>query len=484
MTHSEYQEKTTSVIIRKSFALASRCMRVFGLMFMLVVLAALVGCGGKEATSAPDRSTVRGLAEYVLWTFRIDSIEEFEKVNPPMELIEQWVGKDAPDLPMVKAMAMGMRQDSLDHWKAIKKLASELGIDWQKTEIADVEFGKISVKKIGGVNFQESDGAGVFFETNGKRWGLGLDDPMRRGDGPWYFRDGLRWSEEHIRAAIRAPADSTSKPSDLSMQRLQADAAKTLNTKVNTTLDLGKGVTMKLVLIPAGKFLMGSKYSAEEVVRRYGGVEDFYAREHPQHEVTISKSFYMGMYEVTQSQWCRTMDTEPWDGKEFTKSGADNPATWISWDDANKFCQMLSKTTGKDVGLPTEAQWEYACRAGSNTAYYFGDYASKLGNYAWYQKNTFDKEEIYDHAVGRKKSNAWGLYDMHGNVREWCRDWYDAKFYAKAKKVDPENITKAECRVVRGGGWIDDSSFCRAAFRNRHAPGCGGIGFRVVIEIK
>ena len=191
-------------IIGKLFALASGRVITLGMMLLLAALV-LAGCGDREATSAsaPDRSTIRGLAEYVLWTFRIDSIGEFEKVNPPMELIEEWVGKDDPDLGMVKAMAIGMREDSLGQWKAMKKLASDLEIDWRKTEIVDVKFGEISTGKTGGIRFQESGGAGIMFETNGKRWRLGLDDLMRKDDGPWYFRDGLRWTEKDIRAAVR-----------------------------------------------------------------------------------------------------------------------------------------------------------------------------------------------------------------------------------------------------------------------------------------
>ena len=203
MADSRCCEQATLIMIGKSAVLISECIRAFSLVLTLVALT-ITGCGGEETMSKPDRSTIRSLAEYVLWTFRIDSVEEFDKVNPPMELIEQRVGKDDPDLPMVKAMLMGMRQDSLDHWKAIKKLASELGIDWRKTKIVDVRFGEIFGSRSEGVDFQESSGVGVLFETNGKRWALGLDDPMRKVDGPWYFRDGFRWDEDNIRASIQS----------------------------------------------------------------------------------------------------------------------------------------------------------------------------------------------------------------------------------------------------------------------------------------
>ena len=254
-------------------------------------------------------------------------------------------------------------------------------------------------------------------------------------------------------------------------------AAKPPPTKVRglakLTLDLGNGVTMKLVLIPAGKFVMGSPKTET-------GHED---AEGPQREVTISKPFYMGVYEVTQSQWEVVMDAKPYDDKRLTKIGPDYPASWVHWNEAMEFCSKLSKKTGKKVTLPTEAQWEYACRGGSKTAYSFGDDSSKLGDYAWCWNNAMVQGERYAHPVGQKKANAFGLYDMHGNVFEWCRDWYDEKFYAKAKNVDPENTTKASYRVLRGGSWSFTPLGCRAAIRLRSiadGPGfCGG--FRVVV---
>ena len=248
-------------------------------------------------------------------------------------------------------------------------------------------------------------------------------------------------------------------------------------------LDLGKGEALKLTLIPAGKFLMGSAMSAEETARLFDTKADDHKDEHPQHRVTISKPFYMGVYEVTQAQWKAVMGTKLWAGKKWVKSNGSHAASYISWDDATKFCETLSKKTGKKVTLPTEAQWEYACRAGSKTVYSFGDDASSLGNYAWYDKNADDIGEDYAHAVGQKRPNAFGLYDMHGNVYEWCSDWYDEKFYASAKNVDPENTTKASARVLRGGSWINFPVNCRVADRFRGTSDCRYyfIGFRVVV---
>jgi formylglycine-generating enzyme required for sulfatase activity len=227
-------------------------------------------------------------------------------------------------------------------------------------------------------------------------------------------------------------------------------------------LDLGNKVTMKLVLIPAGKFIMGSPKTEKDR-----------GENEVQHEVTISKPFYMGIYAVTQKQYEQIMVKTP----SFIK-GAQNPVETVSWDDAVEFCKALSQKTGKRVTLPTEAQWEYACRAGSTTRFSYGDdneYAN-LGDYAWYLGNI-------THPVGQKKPNAWGLYDMHGNVEQWCSDWYAEDYYANSTKTDPTGAASGTYRVMRGGCCFRLPQYCRSAFRNECAPVYRhySIGFRVVV---
>jgi len=239
------------------------------------------------------------------------------------------------------------------------------------------------------------------------------------------------------------------------------------------TLNLGGNVTMKLVLIPAGEFLMGSP-------KTEAGREN---DEGPQRKVTISKPFYMGIYEVTRSQWREVMTTELWAISRNSRSKLDYAASMINWKDAGKFCLMLSKRIGKKVSLPTEAQWEYACRAGRTTAYSFGDDQSELGDYAWYQGNIRKRTNV--HEVGRKRPNPWGLYDLHGNVSEWCRDGYDEKFYAvSAKKGDPENTKSSGKRVLRGGSFNSFEKHCRSAARDTdHSTNrAGSSGFRVLVS--
>jgi formylglycine-generating enzyme required for sulfatase activity len=216
---------------------------------------------------------------------------------------------------------------------------------------------------------------------------------------------------------------------------------------------------MKLTLIPAGEFLMGSPASGSDA-------ED---DEKPQHLVKITKPFYMAVHEVTQQQYEKVMGTRPWEGEEYVKEGPDYPAVYVNHDDAVEFCRRLSKQEGVEYRLPTEAEWEYACRAGTTTAYSFGDDEAKLGQYAWYEKNAWDIGEEYAHRIGQKLPNRWGLYDMHGNVWEWCHDWYGS--YGSEKVVsDPLGPVQGEYRVLRGGSFGSPPSLVRSAYRSYNFP--------------
>lgn len=228
------------------------------------------------------------------------------------------------------------------------------------------------------------------------------------------------------------------------------------------SVDLGHGVTMEFVRIQPGSFRMGS---ALEV-----GKGD----EAPVRKVTITRPFYMGKYEVTQEQWAALMGSNPSHFK-----GERLPVDRVRWNDAQTFQLKLRDKTGRTVSLPTEAQWEYAARAGTDTRWDFGDSESLLGDYAWFAENAEERT----HPVGQRKPNAWGLYDMYGNVQEWCMDGY-AK-YSQGNITDPQGPTSGDSRILRGGAWGDDYPMVRSSYRN--AAGADdatpGTGLRLVMDI-
>jgi formylglycine-generating enzyme required for sulfatase activity len=227
-------------------------------------------------------------------------------------------------------------------------------------------------------------------------------------------------------------------------------------------------VGMKLVRISAGEFSMGSPHSDE----------DAFDWEKPQHPVCITTPFYLGIFPVTQEQY------EPVMGKNPSRFHDDSqrPVECVSWFDAVDFCRRLSEREGKEYRLPTEAEWEYACRGGTTTRYYRGDSASErmMDGYCWYASNS----DGITRPVGKKLPNAWGLYDMSGNVWEWCQDWYAGDYYKISPTEDPPGPQSGSERVRRGGSFRAKAASCRSARRNNRAPGGRGenIGFRVALS--
>ena len=205
------------------------------------------------------------------------------------------------------------------------------------------------------------------------------------------------------------------------------------------------------------------------------------------HEVKISKEFYLGKYEVTQGQWEAVMGTQPWDGQNNVHSGSDYPAVYISWNDAQEFIGRLNASEGSEVyRLPTEAEWEYACRAGTTTRWSFGDDENQLTHYAWYRPNRipgvedYTLRDEYSQRVGTKRPNPWGLYDMHGNVEEWVQDWLGD--YSSASVVDPQGPSTGTHRVMRGSVFFVSARHLRSAFRVGKLPDSRTIqfGFRLL----
>jgi formylglycine-generating enzyme required for sulfatase activity len=282
------------------------------------------------------------------------------------------------------------------------------------------------------------------------------------------------------------------------------------------TLELSDAETMKLVKVPAGTFLMGSLPTERRRTRD--------GRESPRREVTISKDFHMGVCEVTRGQFAafardsgyvtqaeREGWAYAWDGRMWTKvAGASwrkvgfeqtdaHPVLCVSFDDAVAFCRWLGRKTSRAVRLPTEAQWEYACRAGTQTAFAWGDAWEKGEGWANCADQTARKKRfrgwrafpwedgyVFTAPVGSYRANAFGLHDMHGNAWEWCGDWYARDYYKNGPKADPTGPATGKTRVLRGGGWMSSPPRCRAAGRT----GCElrgwycdfTVGFRVVVE--
>jgi formylglycine-generating enzyme required for sulfatase activity len=257
-------------------------------------------------------------------------------------------------------------------------------------------------------------------------------------------------------------------------------------------VDLGNGVSMTMVLIPAGRFLMGSPDS--ELER--------YDIEGPQREVMITRPYYLGAYEVTQEQYEQIMDVNP---SKFV--GAKNPVEKVSWVDANEFCNRLSKKTDRMIRLPTEAEWEYACRAGTTSPFNVGvRINTKQANFdgggsascidkvrnpkGWLWEKLHVEKDVYGSgkwreipvAVSSFAPNAWGLYDMHGNVSEWCSDWYAP--YPHGPDIDPVGpaLGASDERAIRGGSWNDKASGIRSAARSAASPTVlySTLGVRVV----
>jgi len=286
----------------------------------------------------------------------------------------------------------------------------------------------------------------------------------------------------HCRSAFRFSNAPSNRGDDLGFRVARSQSVTVTRPvlekpePVEKVFKLGETITnsigMELIELTAGKFTMGSPEGEKDGRNNEAQVR-----------VTLTKPFGLGKFEVTQGQWQEVMG-KVFRGKKYDVKNKNFPASEITWDEAKKFCEKLTATEHKNgelpeaesYRLPTEAEWEYACRAGTTTAYSFGNDESKLGEYDWFGGST--RGEEYDHKVGLKKPNPWGLHDMHGNVEEWCSDWYGEGLSGGADPVGPKGGSD---RVFRGGSWWDDPGGCRSACRNGIFPSIRveGLGFRV-----
>lgn len=244
-----------------------------------------------------------------------------------------------------------------------------------------------------------------------------------------------------------------------------AGGVSAAGAELKLTIPGPEKVTMRMRQIPAGTFLMGSPPGER-------------GRDNDErlHEVTFSKPFYLGVYEVTQAQWAAVMGTHP----SFFNGRQSHPVEQVSWEDCQKFIERLNTMGIGSFRLPTEAEWEYAARAGTKSAFHWGDYGDTAGEYAWFEGNS----QGQTHEVGTRKPNAWGLHDMAGNVYEWCQDWMGN--YRADRQTDPRGPFSGSFRVYRGGSWYTSAVFCRSALRYGSSPSSrrANLGFRLAREVE
>ena len=366
---------------------------------------------------------------------------------------------------------------------AIKAFASKIYSTMdRKEEIriisgTEIEFSKHEGNFVGSYT-REGNKIRVVFEVLGTKhsdYFIETDDGLTAEEtGKAYLSEaGLKKSEEDRQATLKKTEEDRQARLKKTEEDIQAAKTQFARLAKEKTLDLGNGVKMELVLIPAGKFMMGSPV----------GEKGHQENEGPQHEVMITKLFYMGKYAVTQEQYEAVMGQNP---SHFI--GSKNPVEEVSWDDAQAFCKKLSGQTTDRVRLPTEAEWEYSCRAGTRTAYYSGDTDKDLDRVAWYGANS----KGTTHPVGQKEANAFKLYDLHGNVWQWCQDIYGEDYYGKSEAENPQgpsqgmdfpDVADKAVRLLRGGSWGNNPMNYRSAYRYRYDPGLRSlnVGFRVVV---
>jgi formylglycine-generating enzyme required for sulfatase activity len=262
-----------------------------------------------------------------------------------------------------------------------------------------------------------------------------------------------RWTAEQVLGALRP------QPSVIQYANHGVGNLPTI------TEDLRDGVILELVKLPGGQFMMGASPNDSDAS------DD----EKPQHLVKL-KAFGMGKYPITQAQYEAVMGKNP---SQFSDN-LNNPVEYVSWHDAQEFCQKLSRATGKNYRLPSEAEWEYACRAGTTTRYYFGDDANQLGDYAWFIENS----NKTTHPVGQKRPNGWGLYDMHGNVWEWCEDDCHDNYQGAPTDGSVWMQRDSSSKILRGGSCFSLSWHCRSSYRDWYGPDYRYhfFGVRVVVS--
>jgi formylglycine-generating enzyme required for sulfatase activity len=286
----------------------------------------------------------------------------------------------------------------------------------------------------------------------------------------WQFGDGTESDSESVEHVYTAPGTYTVQLTVTSSTGEDSivvrDYIHVLPRETETYM-LPDNVPLTMVSIPGGTFMMGSTFYTTD--------------EQPVHEVTISNDFQLGQTEITKGQWDAVMGTALWAELPAVLADPLTPATAMNLDHIQTFIAALNELTGEHFRLPTEAEWEYACRAGTTTEYYFGDSTDNMSDYAWWEEKSLSVGTDHAQAVAQLLPNNFGLYDMTGNVWERCEDRYHDRYYEASPNIDPSGPTFGNLRVKRGGCWAEDARDCRSSSRS-YVPPWGGsreIGFRL-----
>jgi formylglycine-generating enzyme required for sulfatase activity/serine/threonine protein kinase len=420
----------------------------------------------------------------------------------PPDIAGEWSGEDWGRIALTKTSAVEYTGTYSD---TAGKRQGEIQLKWSRIERrfngtwreGEDRFGELSIRLVG----DEILGA----HTTDAKSKINPATPKLAD---------LKWTRSGPAQGNHATADEVADRPERSYPNVIVDAKKakeqqeTWGRLLGVPVEITNSIGMKLVLIPPGEFMMGASGELIKEELKAAGAEDWYKDrlpgEGPRHRVRITKPFYCGAYVVTQEEYRRVTGANP---SEFSAAGGGKdkvagrdtkrfPVENVSWDEAVEFCRKLSempeeKAAGRIYQLPSEAQWEYACRAGSTGRFHFsseGDAIpteseiNALSAYGWFDGNSGGMT----HAVGGKKPNAWGLFDMHGNVWEWCQDWYGKDYYAKSPADDPTGPLGGAYRVCRGGSCRIPAWRCGAASRGNREPGIrrGGLGLRVAQVLK
>ena len=388
------------------------------------------------------------------------------------EQFDVFLCHNSEDKSQVKEIGEKLKEYSLKPWLDIWELRP--GHSWQdilEEKIEEIHAAAVFVGKNGLGPWQKQELKAYlreFVNRNCPVIPVLLSDTPEKPQLPLFLR-GLTWVD--FRTSDPDPIEQliwgiTGKKPQLTNSSPSSPLPVSLSPQ-GFTQTLPGDIELEMIKIPAGSYLMGFADNDESA-------DD---DEKPQHRVNLQE-FYLGKYPVTQEQYQAVMGNNPSTFKSFFKHTSKNPVETVSWDDAQAFCRKLSEKTGKKYRLPNEAEWEYACRAGTQTRYYFGNNEYQLGEYAWYGDNSGSKT----HPVGQKKPNNWGLYDMYGNVWEWCEDGRHENHQNAPKNGTAWNYNYSQTnrRVLRGGSCRFAAWLCRCVYLDDFDSRVNHYGFRVV----